>query len=123
MLHVPVGRPTRERMGIAVQHMLKQVGIQVEVVRMPYNRFQTEVSGKAPFYMDGSLRARRRPSTIHGTTPRVVEHAHVAFQLEALVGFMDELSKARATKDDKERRSSTRSRSTRSRTCRGVDYV
>ena len=53
VLHVPVGRPTRERMGVAVQQMLRQVGIEVEVQRMPYNRFQTEVSGKSPFYMDG----------------------------------------------------------------------
>jgi peptide/nickel transport system substrate-binding protein len=52
-LHAPVGRPTRERMAVAVQQMLKQVGIQVEIVRVPYNKFQTEISGKSPFYMDG----------------------------------------------------------------------
>lgn len=66
VLHVPVGRPTRERMAIAVQHMLKQVGIQVDVVRMPYNRFQTEISGKAPFYMDGYF---TRPTIDTSTYP------------------------------------------------------
>ena len=65
-LHVPVGRPTRERMAIAVQHMLKQVNIQVDVVRLPYNRFQTEVSGKSPFYMDGYF---TRPTIDTSTYP------------------------------------------------------
>ena len=66
VLHTPVGRPTRERMGVAVQQMLRQVGIEVEVQRMPYNRFQTEVSGKAPFYMDGFF---TRPSIDTSTYP------------------------------------------------------
>lgn len=65
-LHVPVGRPTRERMAVAVQQMLKPVGIQVEVVRLPYNRFQTEVSGKSPFYMDGYF---TRPTLDTSTYP------------------------------------------------------
>ena len=40
--------------------------IQVDVVRMPYNRFQTEVSGKSPFYMDGYF---TRPTLDTSTYP------------------------------------------------------
>jgi peptide/nickel transport system substrate-binding protein len=58
-LVVPVGRPTRERLGVAVQQMLKPLGIKVNVQRLPYNRFRTEVTGKAPFYADGYF---NRPS-------------------------------------------------------------
>ena len=51
-LIVPVGRPARERLGVATQQLLQQVGIQINVQRMPYNRY-TEVSGVAPLYVDG----------------------------------------------------------------------
>lgn len=101
ILHVPVGRPTRERMGIAVQHMLKQVGIQVDVVRMPYNRFQTEVSGKAPFYMDGYF---TRPTLDTSTYPWY----HTSGSWNTRMWHfsskrIDEvLDKARATRDEKE---------------------
>jgi len=100
-LHVPVGRPTRERMGVAVQHMLKQVGIEVEVQRMPYNRFQTEVSGKAPFYMDGYF---TRPSIDTSTYPW---HHSTGSWNSRMWHFksarVDEvLDKARVTKDEKE---------------------
>ncbi len=100
-LHVPVGRPTRERMGIAVQQMLKQVGIQVDVVRMPYNRFQTEVSGKAPFYMDGYF---TRPTLDTSTYPWY----HTTGSWNTRMWHfsskrIDELlDKARGTKDEKE---------------------
>jgi peptide/nickel transport system substrate-binding protein len=100
-LHVPVGRPTRERMAIAVQHMLKQVGIQVEVARMPYNRFQTEVSGKSPFYMDGYFtRPTLDTSTYpwyHTTGSWNTRMWHFSSQR------MDELlDRARGTRDEKE---------------------
>ena len=100
-LHVPVGRPTRERMAIAVQHMLKQVGIQVEVIRMPYNRFQTEISGKAPFYMDGYF---TRPTLDTSTYPWY----HTTGSWNTRMWHfsskrIDELlDKARATRDEKE---------------------
>lgn len=100
-LHVPVGRPTRERMGIAVQHMLKQVGIQVDVVRMPYNRFQTEVSGKAPFYMDGYF---TRPTVDTSTYPWY--HTSGSWNTRmwhfSSKRIDDLLDKARGTKDEKE---------------------
>jgi peptide/nickel transport system substrate-binding protein len=100
-LHVPVGRPTRERMGIAVQHMLKQVGIQVDVVRMPYNRFQTEVSGKAPFYMDGYF---TRPTVDTSTYPWY--HSTGSWNTRmwhfSSKRIDDLLDKARGTKDEKE---------------------
>jgi peptide/nickel transport system substrate-binding protein len=101
ILHVPVGRPTRERMAIAVQHMLKQVNIQVDVVRMPYNRFQTEVSGKSPFYMDGYF---TRPTIDTSTYPWY----HTTGSWNTRMWHfsskrIDELlDKARATKDEKE---------------------
>jgi peptide/nickel transport system substrate-binding protein len=101
VLHTPVGRPTRERMGVAVQAMLRQVGIEVEVQRMPYNRFQTEVSGKAPFYMDGYF---TRPSIDSSTYPWY--HSTGSWN-ERMWHFsskrIDEvLDKARVTKDEKE---------------------
>jgi peptide/nickel transport system substrate-binding protein len=51
-LTVPVGRPARERLGVAAQQLLRQIGIQVNVQRMPYNRY-TEIAGVAPLYVDG----------------------------------------------------------------------
>lgn len=49
---VPVGRPARERLGVAAQQMLQQVGIKVTLQRMPYNRY-SEIAGNAPLYVDG----------------------------------------------------------------------
>lgn len=101
VLHVPVGRPTRERMAVAVQQMLRQVSIDVEVQRMPYNRFQTEVSGKSPFYMDGYF---TRPSIDTSTYP----WHHSSGSWNARMWHfsskrVDEvLDRARITKDDKE---------------------
>jgi peptide/nickel transport system substrate-binding protein len=65
-LIVPVGRPTRERMGLAVQQMLRPLGIQVELRRLPYNRFNAEVTGKAVFYADGYF---ARPTADTATYP------------------------------------------------------
>ncbi len=101
VLHTPVGRPTRERMGVAVQAMLRQVGIEVEVQRMPYNRFQTEVSGKSPFYTDGYF---TRPSIDTSTYPWY----HSTGSWNARMWHfsskrIDEvLDRARVTKDEKE---------------------
>ena len=100
-LHVPVGRPTRERMGIAVQHMLKQVGIQDDVVRMPYNRFQTEISGKAPFYMDGYF---TRPTIDTSTYPwyHTTGSWNTRMWHFSSKRIDDLLDQARGTKDEKE---------------------
>lgn len=101
VLYTPVGRPTRERMGVAVQAMLRQVGIEVEVQRMPYNRFQTEVSGKAPFYMDGYF---TRPSIDSSTYPWYHSSGSWNSRMWHFSSKrIDEvLDKARVTKDEKE---------------------
>ncbi|QHI97814.1 ABC transporter substrate-binding protein [Xylophilus rhododendri] len=61
-LSVPVGRPTRERAAVALQQMLKNVGITVALERVPYSRWGATIAGKAPFYMDGYL-PRPTPDT------------------------------------------------------------
>lgn len=65
-IHAPVGRPTRERAAVALQQMLKPVGINAEVERVPYNRYGATVSGQAPFYMDGYF---ARPTLDTSTYP------------------------------------------------------
>jgi peptide/nickel transport system substrate-binding protein len=62
----PVGRPTRERSAVALQQILKGVGINVKVERVPYNRFGATVSGQAQFYMDGYF---ARPTLDTSTYP------------------------------------------------------
>jgi peptide/nickel transport system substrate-binding protein len=52
-LHVPSGRPTRERTGTAVREMLKPLGINVDVQRVPWDKFITDIEGKAVFFVDG----------------------------------------------------------------------
>ncbi|MCS0504812.1 ABC transporter substrate-binding protein [Ancylobacter mangrovi] len=52
-LYVPVGRPTRERLGIAAKEMLAPVGIKVDIQRVPWDKFVKEIEGKADFYADG----------------------------------------------------------------------
>ncbi len=52
-LHVPAGRPTRERTGTAVREMLKPLGIDVDVQRVPWDKFITDIEGKAVFFVDG----------------------------------------------------------------------
>jgi peptide/nickel transport system substrate-binding protein len=52
-LVLPVGRPVRERLGVAMAQLAKPAGFDIELQRMPYARFTAEVSGKAPAYVDG----------------------------------------------------------------------
>lgn len=52
-LTVPVGRAARERLGVATQQLLQPLGIQVNVQRVPYNRYTAEIAGIAPLYVDG----------------------------------------------------------------------
>lgn len=50
---IPVGRPLRERLGVALQQLGRPAGFEFEVQRVPYARYSAEVSGKAPIYIDG----------------------------------------------------------------------
>jgi peptide/nickel transport system substrate-binding protein len=52
-IYVPVGRPTRERVGVAVREMLKPIGVKVDVQRVPWDKFINEIEGKAAFFVDG----------------------------------------------------------------------
>ncbi|WP_454283812.1 ABC transporter substrate-binding protein [Roseovarius sp. MBR-38] len=52
-LYVPAGRPTRERLGVAVAESLAQINVNVEVQRVPWDRFISEIEGKAGFFTDG----------------------------------------------------------------------
>ena len=52
-LYLPIGRPTRERLGIVASEALKAAGIKVNLQRVPWDQFNKEIEGKAPFYADG----------------------------------------------------------------------
>lgn len=65
-IHAPVGRPTRERAAVALQQMLRPIGVNASVERVPYNRYGATVSGQAPFYMDGYF---ARPTLDTSTYP------------------------------------------------------
>jgi peptide/nickel transport system substrate-binding protein len=52
-LYTPVGRPTRERAGLAVREMLKPLNVKVDIQRVPWDKFIGEVEGKQAFYVDG----------------------------------------------------------------------
>ena len=48
-----MGRPTRERIGLAVREMLKPINVRVDIQRVPWDKFINEVEGKQAFYVDG----------------------------------------------------------------------
>ncbi|HVO91023.1 MAG TPA: ABC transporter substrate-binding protein [Casimicrobiaceae bacterium] len=52
-MFTPVGRPTRERIGLATREMLKPLNIKVDIQRVPWDKFIGEVEGKQGFYVDG----------------------------------------------------------------------
>lgn len=52
-MYTPVGRPTRERAGLAVREMLKPLNVKVDIQRVPWDKFIGEVEGKQAFYVDG----------------------------------------------------------------------
>ncbi|HLI13842.1 MAG TPA: ABC transporter substrate-binding protein [Alphaproteobacteria bacterium] len=52
-LYVPAGRPTRERLGLAAREMLKPIGIKVAIQTVPWDKFISDIEGKATFYTDG----------------------------------------------------------------------
>lgn len=53
VLYVPSGRPTREKIGLGTAEMLKEIGIKVEIQRVPWDKFVKDIEGKAGFYTDG----------------------------------------------------------------------
>lgn len=65
-LVVPVGRPVRERLGVTLQQLARPAGFEIEIQRVPFGRYNAEVSGKAPFYIDGYF---ARPTIDTGTHP------------------------------------------------------
>lgn len=52
-LYVPVGRPTRERLGLGVADMLKEIGVRANIQRVPWDKFVKDIEGKAAFFTDG----------------------------------------------------------------------
>lgn len=54
-LVIPVGRATRERLGVTLQQLARPGGFDIEIQRVPAARYLAEVSGKAPLYVDGYL--------------------------------------------------------------------
>ena len=65
-LVIPVGRPVRERLGVTLQQLARPAGFEIEIQRVPFARYSAEVSGKAPFYVDGYF---ARPTIDTGTHP------------------------------------------------------
>jgi peptide/nickel transport system substrate-binding protein len=65
-LVIPVGRPVRERLGVTLQQLARPAGFEIEIQRVPFGRYAAEVSGKAPFYVDGYF---ARPTLDTGTYP------------------------------------------------------
>ncbi|MCZ7564747.1 MAG: hypothetical protein M5U08_13985 [Burkholderiales bacterium] len=55
----------RERLGVTLQQLARPGGFELEV-RIPFNRYNAEVSGKAPFYIDGYF---ARPTIDTGCIP------------------------------------------------------
>ena len=65
-LIVPVGRPVRERLGVTLQQLARPAGFDIAVQEIPFSSYSAEVSGKAPFYIDGYF---ARPTVDTSTYP------------------------------------------------------
>lgn len=52
-LYVPEGRAQRVRLGVALQQMLKPIGVNIDVQRIPWDKFMTDIEGKATFSING----------------------------------------------------------------------
>jgi peptide/nickel transport system substrate-binding protein len=65
-LVVPVGRPVRERLGVTLQQLLKPVGFDLEIRRVPYSSYAAEVVGKVPLCTNGFF---ERPTIDASTFP------------------------------------------------------
>lgn len=65
-LILPEGRTQRERLGVTLQQLAKPAGFDISVRRIPMSSYGSEVSGKAPFYIDGYF---ARPTVDTSTYP------------------------------------------------------
>ncbi|HZS81453.1 MAG TPA: ABC transporter substrate-binding protein [Stellaceae bacterium] len=65
-LYVPAGRPTRERLGLGAREMLKPLGIKVAIQEVPWDKFISDIEGKATFFTDGFF---SRPTIDTSTYP------------------------------------------------------
>ncbi|MFI5013251.1 MAG: ABC transporter substrate-binding protein [Hyphomicrobiales bacterium] len=65
-LILPEGRTQRERLGVTLQQLAKPAGFDIAVKRIPLSSYSAEVSGKAPFYIDGYF---ARPTVDTSTYP------------------------------------------------------
>jgi peptide/nickel transport system substrate-binding protein len=65
-LTLPAGRAIREKLGVTLQQLAKPGGFDLEIQRVPFARYNAEISGKAPFYVDGYF---ARPTVDTGTYP------------------------------------------------------
>jgi peptide/nickel transport system substrate-binding protein len=65
-LYTPVGRPTRERAGLAMREMLKPLNVKVDIQRVPWDKFINDIEGKAAFFVDGFY---SRPTIDSSTYP------------------------------------------------------
>ncbi|MEW6261918.1 MAG: ABC transporter substrate-binding protein [Thermodesulfobacteriota bacterium] len=52
-LYVPEGRAQRVRLGVTLQQMLKPIGVNIDVQRIPWDKFMTDIEGKATFSING----------------------------------------------------------------------
>jgi peptide/nickel transport system substrate-binding protein len=52
-MYLGVGRPQREREGVAIADMLKPLNINCNIQRMPIDKFFADIEGKGEFYTDG----------------------------------------------------------------------
>jgi peptide/nickel transport system substrate-binding protein len=100
---LPVGRPVRERLGIAIAQLAKPAGFDFDLQRVPYARFTAEISGKAPMYIDGFF---QRPNLDTATYP--LYHSTGSWN-ERLWHFKDAkideiLDKARTTADPEQQK-------------------
>jgi peptide/nickel transport system substrate-binding protein len=65
-LILPEGRTQRERLGVTLQELAKPAGFDISVKRVPMSSYLAEISGKAPFYIDGYF---ARPTVDTSTYP------------------------------------------------------
>ena len=65
-LILPEGRTQRERLGVTLQELAKPAGFDISVKRVPMSSYSAEISGKAPFYIDGYF---ARPTVDTSTYP------------------------------------------------------
>ncbi len=65
-LVVPVGRPVRERLGVALQQLARPGGFDIQIQSIPFSQYDAEVSGKVPLYIDGYF---ARPTIDTGIYP------------------------------------------------------